>query len=274
MHLIILLAVVSVRLHVVVSAAVAELHTERIVVHRLDDRSFPAAIDFPHLADVTQMVTVEVAERKVVLAGIIDVFLRLTVALVKQVLVYPAVLQRKASAEQIVRGIGVLNFVKGKFPHAANGDGDVRHRRLIDDAQFLARGAIDILRHVAVGELDTHGVVPQVVVYPRYLAPCIAHEGACVVVGEGILPHGHPVEVSGTSVGIPGGIVPHACEHVALVRHIEIINQAETAMHVIHQSAASQTGDVAVAVVIRILVEVVPDHTKPINPYNQFFFFL
>ena len=97
-HLVELLAVVSVWLHVVVSAAVAELRSERIVVHQLDDRSFPAAIDFPHLADVTQMVTVEVAEREVVLAVVAAVLPCLAVALLEPVFVYPAVLQRKAGS--------------------------------------------------------------------------------------------------------------------------------------------------------------------------------
>ena len=37
-----------------------------------------------------------------------------------------------------------------QFPRAAYGDGDVRNRSLVHHAQFLARSAIDIFRHVAV----------------------------------------------------------------------------------------------------------------------------
>ena len=59
MHLVELLAVVSVRLHVVVSAAVVELRTERIVVHRLDDRSSLGTVGSCYLTDITEMVAVE-----------------------------------------------------------------------------------------------------------------------------------------------------------------------------------------------------------------------
>jgi len=48
------------------------------------------------------------------------------------------------------------------FPRAAYGDSDVRYGGLINDAQFLARSAIDILRHVSVGELYPDRVVRMV----------------------------------------------------------------------------------------------------------------
>ena len=109
MHTVILLAVVSVWLHVVVSAAVAELRTERIVVHRLDDRSFPAAIDFPHLADVTQMVTVEVAEREVVLAVVAAVLPCLAVALLEPVFVYPPFFSVRLVAFHVANIVTVIS---------------------------------------------------------------------------------------------------------------------------------------------------------------------
>ena len=40
------------------------------------------------------------------------------------------------------------------FPHAADGDGDVGNDSLMDHAQFLARCAIDIFRHVSVVNTD------------------------------------------------------------------------------------------------------------------------
>ena len=106
----------------------------------------------------------------------------------------------------------------------------------MDDAQFLACGAVDVPSHAAVGELDADGVVQTVVVYPRYPAPGIAHEGAVGVVGEGILPR-HPVEVRGSRVWKARGYVAHAREHVALVRHVEVVYQPEAAMQVVDQPA-------------------------------------
>jgi len=49
-----------------------------------------------------------------------------------------------------------------QFPHAAHCNGDVGNGSLINDAQFLARGTIDVLRHVAVGELYPDRVVRMV----------------------------------------------------------------------------------------------------------------
>lgn len=44
-------------------------------------------------------------------------------------------------------------------PRAADGDGDVGNGSLVYHSQFLARCAIDIFRHVAVGELYPYRVV-------------------------------------------------------------------------------------------------------------------
>ena len=130
-------------------------------------------VRLPHLTDVPQVVTVVVAEREVVLAVVADVLPCLAVALLEPVFVYPAVLQRKATAEQIVRGVRIKYLRGEELPRAAHGDADVRHRRQVCDPQLLARGAVDVPGHVAVGELDAHGIVHQVVVYPRYPAPAI-----------------------------------------------------------------------------------------------------
>ena len=85
-HPVELLAVVLVGLDAVVRCAVAELCPEGIVVHRLDDAADTAAVGFRHLTDVAEVVTVIVAERELVLAGIIDVALRLAVAFLKDIL--------------------------------------------------------------------------------------------------------------------------------------------------------------------------------------------
>ena len=55
-----------------------------------------------------------------------------------------------------------------------------------------------------------------------------------------------------------GGVVAHACKHVAHVRHGEVIHQPEAAVYVVDQSATPQFGDVAVAVILHVLAEVVP----------------
>ena len=89
---------------------------------------------------------------------------------------------------------------------------------------MFGTAVVDVPGHAAVGELDADGVVQAVVVYPRYPAPRVAHEGARAVVGEGILTR-HPVEVRGARVWKAGGVVAHAREHVALVRHVEVIDQ-------------------------------------------------
>ena len=196
MHHVQLLAVVLVGLDAGVRRrAVAELSPEGVVVHRLDDAADTAAVGFRHLTDVAEVVTVVVAERELVLAGIIDVALRLAVAFLELVFVDASVPQREAAAEQVVRGVGVLYLIGCQLPRAADRDADVRHCRLVRDAQLLTRGAIDIPRHVAVGELDADRVVAQVIVYPCYPASCVAHEGARAVVGQRILLPGNPVEV-------------------------------------------------------------------------------
>ena len=53
------------------------------------------------------------------------------------------------------------------------------------------------------------------------------------------------------------GAVAHAHKPVSLVGHAEVIDQPEGAVQVIREPAAQQTGDVAVAVVVRKLVVVV-----------------
>ena len=107
---------------------------------------------------------------------------------------------------------------------------------MVRHAQFLSVGAVGVLRHAAVGELNAHRVVAQAVVHPRYTTPGIAHEGARGVVGEGVLLPGYAVEVRGARIRHPRGVVAHADEHVALVRHVEVIYQPE-AVYVIDQPA-------------------------------------
>ena len=63
----------------------AELRTERIVAHPLDDGSIIASSFLDHLADAAQMVPVIVVEREFVLAEVADVLRRLAVALVRHV---------------------------------------------------------------------------------------------------------------------------------------------------------------------------------------------
>ncbi len=128
---------------------------------------------------------------------------------------------------------------------------------MVRHAQLLARRAVDVPRHAAVGELDADGVVVQVVVYPRYPAPGIAHEGARGVVGEGVLLPGYAVEVRGARVGIAGGFVAHADEHVAHIRHVQVVHLHEAAVQVVRETATPQPGDVAVAVIVHDLAEVV-----------------
>ena len=130
-------------------------------------------VRLPHLTDVPQVVTVVVAEREVVLAVVADVLPCLAVALLEQVLVDAPVPQCESTAEQVVRGVRAQYLRGEELPRAADGDTDVRHRRQVRDPQLLARGAVDVPRHAAVGELDAHGIVHQVVVYPRYPAPGI-----------------------------------------------------------------------------------------------------
>ena len=57
---------------------------------------------------------------------------------------------------------------------------DVRLGDMVRHAQFLPGGAVGVLRHAAVGELNADGVVETVVALVRY--PSIAHEGARAVV--------------------------------------------------------------------------------------------
>ena len=170
------------------------------------------------------MVAVVVVEAEVVLGGIAAICRCLAVALLELELVDAPVPQSETPPEEVVRGVRAQDLRRGELPCAADGDADVRYRRLVCDAQLLARRAVDVPGHAAVGELDADGVVQAVVVYPRYPAPRVAHEGARAVVGEGILTR-HPVEVRGARVWEAGGVVAHAREHVALVRHVEVIDQ-------------------------------------------------
>ncbi len=124
------------------------------------------------------MVAVVVVEREVVLTIVAGVHFRLAVALLELELVDAPVPQREASPEEVVRGVRAQNLRGGKLPGAADGDADVRDRRQVYDAQLLARRAVDVPGHAAVGELDADGVVQAVVVYPRNPTPGIAHEGA------------------------------------------------------------------------------------------------
>ena len=165
------LAVVPARLHVAVRGAVAELRAEWIVVHRLYDRPVCGAAGLDDLAYVAEMVAVVVVEIDVVLAGVAGILHRLAVALLELELVDAPVPQREATPEEVVRGVRAQDLRGSKLPGAADGYGDVRDSRLVDDAQFLACGAVDVPSHAAIGELDADGVVLPVVVYPRYPAP-------------------------------------------------------------------------------------------------------
>ncbi len=159
-----------------------ELRAERVVVHRLEDRPLVAASRLDYLADVAEVVPVIVLERDVVLAGVAAICSCLAVALLELQLVDAAVPQREASAQEVVRGVRAQDLRGEELPDAADGNSDVRHRREVCDAQLLARRAVDVPRHAAVRELDADGVVQAVVVYPRYPAPGVAHEGARAVV--------------------------------------------------------------------------------------------
>ena len=64
--------------------------------------------------------------------------------------------------------------------------------------------------------------------------------------------------IPGSRVWKVGGTVAHAREHVAHVCHVEVVDQPEAAMQVVRESAAPQPGDVAVAVILHVLAEVVP----------------
>ncbi|MBR5686800.1 MAG: hypothetical protein IKX36_02460, partial [Prevotella sp.] len=74
----------------------------------------------------------------------------LAVALIKQVFVDIPVLQREASPEQVVRGVRAQYLRRGERPDESDGHADVRDRRLVDDAQFLPRRAVDVRCRLAV----------------------------------------------------------------------------------------------------------------------------
>jgi len=87
-------------------------------------------VRLPHLTDVAQVVTVVIAEREVVLAVVAVVLPCLAVALLEQVLVDSSVPQCESTAEQVVRGVRIKYLRGEELPRAADGDADVRHRRL------------------------------------------------------------------------------------------------------------------------------------------------
>ena len=62
----------------------------------------------------------------------------------KLILVDATVPQREAPPEEVVRGVRAQDLRREEFPGAVDGDGDVRHRRLVDHAQLLTRGAIEL----------------------------------------------------------------------------------------------------------------------------------
>ena len=150
MHPVELLAVVPAGLEIVVRGAVAELRAERIVVHALHDIARVADAALDHLADVAEMVTVVIVEDEVVLAVVVRVSFRLAVALVELESVDAPVPQREPATEEAVHGVSAQYLPRGKLPGAADGDADVQNRRLVHDAQLLARGAVYVFRHVAV----------------------------------------------------------------------------------------------------------------------------
>ncbi len=163
-HAVVLLAAVPAGLIVAVRGAVAELRPEGVVVHPLDDPPALRAVVLRHLPDVAQVVAVVVEEGEAVLRGVAPG--RLAVALPKLVLVDAPVLKRQTAAEQIVGGVRILNLRGCQLPAAACGHADVRHRREVHRAELLARGAVDVAGHAAVGELYADGVVQAVKVYP------------------------------------------------------------------------------------------------------------
>ena len=147
MHPVKLLAVVLAGLHLAGRGTGTELRAERVVGHRLEDIVAAGCPD--HLADVAQMVAVVVLEREVVLDWVAGILRRLAVPLLELEFVDATVPQSEIAAEEVVRGVRILYFRRGKFPDTADGDADVRHRRQVRDAQLLPRGAILVLRHAA-----------------------------------------------------------------------------------------------------------------------------
>ena len=102
-----LLAVILVILHIALSAVIAELSTERIVVHCLDDFSIGnSIIILRHLTDIAEVVLIVVAESEIILVTSLPCQ---TVSLLELVLVNPSVLHDKAATEKIVGGVFLLN---------------------------------------------------------------------------------------------------------------------------------------------------------------------
>ena len=54
-------------------------------------------------------------------------------------------------SSEVVRGVRAQDLRGEMFPDAADGDADVGHHRQVCGAQLLARCAVDVLRHAAVG---------------------------------------------------------------------------------------------------------------------------
>ena len=57
---------------------------------------------------------------------------------------------------------------------------DIRHGGVMDGAQLLACGGVDVFRDIAVGELHTAGIVPLVVLYQRYASASVALQRASI----------------------------------------------------------------------------------------------
>ena len=163
-------------MEVAVIGATAKLRPEGIVIHPLDDGPLVGACRRGHLADVAEMVAVVVIEGDFVPVGVVGVLFRLAVALLELQLVdapvgfHPTIFrhgkartsstlliwlnqmvpQCEAAPEEVVRGVRTQYLRGGELPGAADGNSDVRDRRLVDDAQLLARRAVDVPGHAAV----------------------------------------------------------------------------------------------------------------------------
>ena len=127
----------------------------------VQERPVRDAVGPNHLADVAEVVAVVAAEVDVVLAGVAGVTHGQAVALIELELVDAPVFHCEAATEQVVSGVYAQDFQGGELPDAADGYGDVRDSRLVDDAQLLARRAVDVLRHAAVTViLHVHLLIP------------------------------------------------------------------------------------------------------------------
>ncbi len=108
MHQVKLLAVVLVWLNKAVSRGIAELSTKWIIVHFLDDSTLLATISLRHLTDISEVILIIVAESEIIHSVIVS--FRLTIALIKLILVYASVLHNKASTKKIVARVCILKM--------------------------------------------------------------------------------------------------------------------------------------------------------------------